>query len=71
MSNANQQQQPVGQNPPGMGPAGNSLAGGANPQANGGQPDYSAQWAEYYRSVGKIKEAETIENQIKTKVRAC
>jgi far upstream element-binding protein len=29
------------------------------------QPDYSAQWAEYYRSIGKIDEAEAIENQIK------
>lgn len=33
------------------------------------QPDYSKQWAEYYRSIGKIDEAEAIENQIKaTKV---
>ncbi|XP_076376137.1 P-element somatic inhibitor [Megalopta genalis] len=32
---------------------------------NGGQADYSAQWAEYYRSIGKITEAETIEAQIK------
>lgn len=39
-----------------------------NPQANGTQPDYSAQWAEYYRSIGKIKEAEAIEAQIKAKV---
>ena len=30
--------------------------------------DYSAQWAEYYRSIGKVKEAETIEAQMKQKV---
>jgi far upstream element-binding protein len=35
--------------------------------ANGGA-DYSAQWAEYYRSQGKIKEAEEIEAQMKQKV---
>lgn len=33
-----------------------------------GQPDYSKQWAEYYRSIGKNDEAEAIESQIKTKV---
>ncbi|XP_046671926.1 far upstream element-binding protein 1 isoform X2 [Homalodisca vitripennis] len=32
-----------------------------------GQPDYSAQWAEYYRSIGKIKEAEAIEASMKSK----
>ncbi|EFN87498.1 Far upstream element-binding protein 1 [Harpegnathos saltator] len=32
---------------------------------NGGQADYSVQWAEYYRSIGKIKEAEAIEVQMK------
>lgn len=33
----------------------------------GGQQsqDYSAQWAEYYRSIGKIEEAEAIEKQMK------
>ncbi|XP_075233799.1 P-element somatic inhibitor isoform X2 [Lycorma delicatula] len=35
--------------------------------AQNGQPDYSAQWAEYYRSIGKIKEAEVIEAQMKSK----
>ena len=34
----------------------------AAPQAGGpGQPDYSAQWADYYRSCGMLKEAEAIE----------
>lgn len=37
-------------------------------QVAGGQQDYSKQWAEYYRSIGKVDEAEAIENQIKTKV---
>ncbi|KAK0181264.1 hypothetical protein PV327_003560 [Microctonus hyperodae] len=38
----------------------------ANATQNGGQADYSAQWAEYYRSMGKIKEAEAIEAQMKS-----
>lgn len=37
-------------------------------QVAGSQPDYSKQWAEYYRSIGKNDEAEAIESQIKTKV---
>lgn len=37
-------------------------------QQNGSQADYSAQWAEYYRSIGKVKEAEAIEAQMKGKV---
>ncbi|XP_037965380.1 far upstream element-binding protein 3 isoform X3 [Plutella xylostella] len=35
--------------------------------SNGAQADYSAQWADYYRSIGKLKEAEAIEQQIKMK----
>ena len=30
-----------------------------------GQPDYSIQWAEYYRSLGMHREAEMIEQQAK------
>lgn len=33
--------------------------------APGQTADYSAQWAEYYRSIGKIDEAEAIEKQMK------
>lgn len=33
--------------------------------AQGQAPDYSAQWAEYYRSIGKVEEAEAIEKQMK------
>lgn len=64
-----QAQQP--QQQPGAAP----VATGAQPAAaavqngGGGQPDYSAQWAEYYRGIGKIKEAEAIEAQMKNKVR--
>ena len=29
-----------------------------------GQADYSQQWAEYYRSMGMIKEAEAIEMRV-------
>ncbi|XP_054275298.1 far upstream element-binding protein 3-like isoform X2 [Macrosteles quadrilineatus] len=35
--------------------------------AQNGQPDYSAQWADYYRSIGKLKEAEAIEATMKNK----
>lgn len=37
-----------------------------NAAVSGGQNDYSKQWAEYYRSIGKIEEAEVIEKQIKS-----
>ncbi|KAH8300102.1 hypothetical protein KR044_009809 [Drosophila immigrans] len=36
-------------------------------QSGAGGADYSAQWAEYYRSVGKVEEAEAIEKTLKSK----
>lgn len=30
-----------------------------------GQPDYTAQWIEYYKSMGMLEEAAMIENQMK------
>ena len=30
-----------------------------------GQPDYSAQWADYYRNMGMLREAEAIEAQMR------
>lgn len=39
-----------------------------NPQT--GQPDYTAQWIQYYRSIGAMKDAEALEQQLKaSKVR--
>merc|ERR1719412_2493612 len=51
-------------------PQANGAASNGAPAAAAGGADYSAQWAEYYRSVGKIKEAEAIEAQIKQKAAA-
>jgi far upstream element-binding protein len=44
-----------------------STGAGAQIQVNPatGQPDYSIQWAEYYRSLGMHREAEMIEQQAK------
>lgn len=40
-----------------------SASGGAQ-SGSGGQADYSAEWAEYYRRLGRVEEAEAIEKQI-------
>ncbi|KAL7073521.1 hypothetical protein ACQ4LE_007625 [Meloidogyne hapla] len=46
-----------------MNNAGGGSAPAINPQT--GQPDYSVQWAEYYRTMGMHSQAEQIERQIK------
>lgn len=58
-----------GGGPAAGGGGGPGSAGSVTPTPSGGSADYSAQWAEYYRSIGKLKEAEAIEAQIKMKVR--
>jgi len=47
-------------------PQNGSPAPTAGPAA-GGQPDYSTQWADYYRGMGMHKEAEAIEAQARAK----
>lgn len=44
-------------------PAANGAPAAAAQQGSATQ-DYSAEWANYYRSLGKIEEAEAIEKQI-------
>ncbi|XP_050305974.1 far upstream element-binding protein 2-like isoform X2 [Anthonomus grandis grandis] len=53
--------------PQGGAPAAPAAADPSAGAAGGGQADYSTQWAAYYRSMGKIKEAEAIEAQMKNK----
>jgi len=53
--------------PAAVAPANGNGAAPAAPGGGAGGSDYSAQWAEYYRSMGKVKEAEAIEAQIKQK----
>ncbi|XP_050420080.1 far upstream element-binding protein 1 isoform X2 [Adelges cooleyi] len=74
-----QQQQQQQQQPGALPPNGvmavnpvatNGAAGGAGAGpavAGAGTPDYSAQWIEYYRSIGKVKEAEMVEQQVKAR----
>lgn len=56
---------------PGGGVGMNPAPAPGNPAQPNGAQDYSAQWADYYRSLGKVKEAETIEAQMKAKVSVC
>ena len=58
----------AGRVPNGQPAAAAPAAAPAAAQNGSGTADYSAQWAEYYRSIGKIKEAEAIEQQMKSKV---
>lgn len=62
-------QQSQGQQLHGASGAGNPPGGSSQVQINPstGQPDYSAQWIEYYRSIGYHREAAMIEEQSKTK----
>lgn len=43
------------------------MAGQPAQMAQAGQPDFSAQWIDYYRSMGMTREAEAIEAQVKAK----
>lgn len=36
-----------------------------------GQPDYSQQWIDYYRSLGLMREAEAVEQQAKQQQQQC
>lgn len=46
-----------------------TAAAPANPAASqGAEADFSKEWAAYYRSMGRIEEAEQIEKQIASKV---
>ncbi|XP_025424872.1 far upstream element-binding protein 3 isoform X2 [Sipha flava] len=46
----------------------NGSGSSAGVSAGAGTPDYSAQWIEYYRSIGKNKEADMVEQQVKARI---
>jgi far upstream element-binding protein len=43
----------------------------ANVNPSTGQLDYSAQWAEYYRNMGLVREAEAIEQNMRVSPKLC
>lgn len=47
---------------------GSGSSAGGSAGVGAGTPDYSAQWIEYYRSIGKNKEADMVEQQVKARV---
>lgn len=53
---------------PGVMPVAAISANGGGSSVSAGTPDYSAQWIEYYRSIGKNKEADMVEQQVKARV---
>lgn len=53
---------------PGVMPVAALSANSGGSSVGAGTPDYSAQWIEYYRSIGKNKEADMVEQQVKARV---
>lgn len=55
----------LGANPAAPAPQQPQAPGAAQPGGQDSTKDYSQEWANYYRQIGKVDEAEAIERQIK------